>query len=89
MRAPASFQIVVEEHRVAAAPRPGLQRHGFQVAHVERRDDVEAFGLHPARVGRFLFVLELGGEVFGNDGIFLGCIGHLLFLTYSGALRRS
>src|ERR1700691_2284007 len=34
--------VVVEEYRIAAAPRPRLERDGAQVLHVERRDDVEA-----------------------------------------------
>ena len=48
-------RVVIEEDAAAAAPRPRLQLDGVQVGHVERADDVEPFGAHPARVRRLLF----------------------------------
>ena len=66
--------VVIEEHGIAAAARPGLELDGAQVLHIERRDNVEAFGLHPAGIRRFLLGLELVRQFLGNDGI-LGHIG--------------
>ena len=71
--------VVIEEYRIAAAPRPRLQLDVLEVLHVERRDDVEAFRLHPAGIGSFLLGLEFAGKVVGNLGVFFGRIGHFLF----------
>ena len=65
-------RLVVHEHAGAAAPRPRLQLDGVQVRHVGRADEVEAFALHPAGVGRLLLGRELLRELVGNDGV----LGH-------------
>src|SRR5580698_3990993 len=61
---------MIEEHRIAATAGPRFQVNGAQVLHIERRDNVEAFGLHPAGVRRFLLGFEFVGEFVGNDGVF-------------------
>ena len=71
--------VVIDEHRIAAAPRPGLQVDGAQIAHIERRDDVEAFGLDPAGVGRLLLGREFLRQFLGNDGV----LGHAILLLAS------
>ena len=65
-------RLVVHEHAGAAAPRPGLELDRVQVGHVGRRDDVEAFALHPAGVGRLFLGRELLRELVGHDGL----LGH-------------
>src|SRR5438874_4039326 len=71
--------VVVEEDGIAAAARPRLQRNRPQVAHIERRNDFESFGLYPTRVGRLLLGLELAGEFFGNERSFFGGLSHWAF----------
>ena len=41
--------VVIDVDAGAAAPRPGLQLDGAQVAHIMRADDVETFLAYPAR----------------------------------------
>src|SRR5262245_15832548 len=50
--------LVVDEHSVAAAPRPGLELDRAQARYVVRADDVEPLATHEAQIGRVL----LGGE---------------------------
>ena len=69
--------VVVDEHRIAAAPRPGLQVDGAQVAHIERRDDVEALGLDPAGVGRLLLGREFFRQIVGDECV----LGHSMLLA--------
>ena len=83
-------RLVVHEHAPAAAARPGLQLDGVQVLHVSRADDVEAFALDPAGVGRLLLGREFLRKVVGNDGV----LGHDFGLRLSTAtccsmLRRN
>ncbi len=59
--------IVIDEHAAAAAARPRLELDRAQILHVERADDVEAFGPHPTGVGRFLFGRELLCEFVRDD----------------------
>ena len=58
--------LVVDEHALAAATRPGLQIHRTQVGHIMPADDVQPFGLHPALVRRTFFGGELFGQLIGN-----------------------
>jgi hypothetical protein len=59
------------------APRPGLQVDRAQVAHIERRDDLETLGLDKSGVGRFLLGREFLRQFLGNDGI----LGHAMLLA--------
>ena len=59
--------VVVEEHALAAAPRPGLELDGVQVLDVEGADDVQPLVAHPAGVGRLLLGRELFRELL-RDG---------------------
>src|SRR5262245_63997196 len=45
-------RLVIDVDAGAAAPRPGLELDGAQVAHIVRADDVETFAAHPAQVRR-------------------------------------
>ena len=72
--------VVIDEHRVAAAPRPGFQLHGSQVAHIESRDDLEPLVLDPARVGCFLFGGKFLCQVFRDEGV----LGHAVLLAVFG-----
>jgi hypothetical protein len=61
---------VVHEDGIATAPRPRLELNLVQRRHIVAVYQVQPFGCDEARVGGFLFRLEFGGEVFGND-----CVG--------------
>ncbi len=64
--------LVVDVDAGAAAPRPGLELDGAQIAHVVRADDVEALAAHPAQIGRVLLGGEFLRQLFRNDGV----LGH-------------
>src|SRR5579864_8346807 len=68
--------LMIDEYTAPAAPHPRLQFDRAQVRHVMRADNVEAFALHPAEVGRVLFGRELVREFIRRDGV----LGHAMLL---------
>src|SRR5262245_11873100 len=61
---------VIDEHGVAAAPRPGLQLDRAQAWYVVRADDVEPLPAHEAQIGRILLGGEFLRQLVGNDCVF-------------------
>jgi hypothetical protein len=69
--------IVVEEHAVAFAPRPGLELQRIQVAHIDGGDDVEPLVLHPGGVGGLFFRGEFLRHLVGYDCVLAAVVGHV------------
>src|SRR5437867_3261932 len=75
---------MIDEYRIAAAPRPRLDVDGAQVADVERRNDVEALGLDPAGIGRFLLGREFFRQLFRGEG----GLGHAKLLPKYSTIQK-
>ena len=76
-------RVVINEDTVTIAPRPWLQSHIIEVGHVNAVNDVQALGLDPARIGRFLFFGELLDNVFGDNRFFIHTLTLGTELTYN------
>ncbi len=63
--------VVVHKHGAAAPSRPRLQLDRVEIRNVEALNDIEAFGSHPARIGRVFFCREFLCQLLRNDCVFL------------------